>query len=304
MILDNADDISVFSSPFKAGITTEGSRSILAEQPLSNFLPQSQSGAILITSRNRDVAFKLTGSYKDIIAVEQMDESHALALLKAKLGDDHNQEGAADLVQSLDYMPLAISQAAAYINRRGLRYTILGYLNDFYQSDKERAKLLEKDIGDTRRDGTASNSIMATWQISFEHICRERPSAARLLSLMSLFDRQGIPDYLLQGYEESNTKDDNDKDFGEDISTLTGYSLISSNTEGNMFEMHQLVQFSTRKWLELRGELEKWKESYVAIIDKAFPAVGYENWTRCQVLFPHVKLLVAYRLANKDFVVH
>jgi hypothetical protein len=147
------------------------------------------------------VAFRLTGSYKDILIVEQMDECHALALLKAKLEDDRNLEGAVELVQSLDYMPLAISQAAAYINQRASRYTILSYLNDFHQSDKGRAKLLEKDIGDVRRDGTKSNSIMATWQISYEHICEERPSAGRLLSLMSFFDGQGIPDFLLQGQE-------------------------------------------------------------------------------------------------------
>ena len=50
-----------------------------------------------------------------------------------------------------------------------------------------------RDAGDTRRDWSAVHSIFMTWQISFDHIRGQRPSAARLLSLMSLFDRQGIP---------------------------------------------------------------------------------------------------------------
>jgi len=43
-----------------------------------------------------------------------------------------------------------------------------------------------------------TNSIIITWQISFDHIRHVRPSAADLLSLMSFFDRQGISEALLQ----------------------------------------------------------------------------------------------------------
>ncbi len=53
---------------------------------------------------------------------------------------------------------------------------------------------------------------MATWQISFEHIRRERPSAARLLSQMSLFDRLGIPDHLLGKVEDVGSGADSNVD--------------------------------------------------------------------------------------------
>lgn len=66
-------------------------------------------------------------------------------------------------------------------------------------------QLLMKDVGDDRRDGeAATNSVVVTWQVSFERIRDERPSAARLLSLMSLFDRQGIPRDPLPGYYGPN----------------------------------------------------------------------------------------------------
>ncbi|KAF2175866.1 hypothetical protein K469DRAFT_52280 [Zopfia rhizophila CBS 207.26] len=254
MIVDNADDLGVFPRPSQRGKGSKDDVSSNAAASLLEFLLQSLNGSILITSRSRDVAFRLTGSYADIIRVQPMDQAHALALLRNKLDGSFEQDDAAALVEALDYMPLAITQAAAYISQRAPRATVSRYLQDLRKGDQDRAKLLEMDIEDSRRDGTASNSIIATWQISFEHILRARPSATQLLSLMSLFDRQGIPESLLSGrYQEDN---DASPDFEDDLNTLTSFSLVATDVDGYQFEMHRLVQFSTRKWLELQGELE------------------------------------------------
>ena len=126
-----------------------------------------------------------------------MDEGDALAFLQKKLSFDADEHNAIKLLQALDYMPLAITQAAAYIEQRSPCMTISRYLDEIYRSDHNRACLLKKDIGDSCRDGRASNLIIVTWQISFEHIRKNIPTAAWLLSLMSFFDRQGIPESLL-----------------------------------------------------------------------------------------------------------
>jgi hypothetical protein len=107
------------------------------------------------------------------------------------------EEGAVDLLYALDYIPLAITQAAAFINRRS-RMTASRYLDEFRKNEKKRESLLNWDAGDLRRDLSASNSVVTTWQISFERIRQERPSAVDLLSLMSFFNPQGIPESLLQ----------------------------------------------------------------------------------------------------------
>jgi hypothetical protein len=39
------------------------------------------------------------------------------------------------------------------------------------------------------------------------------------------------------------------------------------NIKGDDFEMHRLVQFSTKKWLELYDLLESWKEKYIDIME-------------------------------------
>ena len=293
MIIDNADDLSVFPRPIQRRNGSKDDVSSNAAASLLELLPQSSNGSILITSRSRDVAFRLTGSYGDIIQVQPMDQAHALALLRNKLDGSFEQDDAAALVEALDYMPLAITQAAAYISQRAPRATVSRYLQDLRKGDRDRAKLLEMDIEDSRRDGTASNSVIATWQISFEHIHSVKPSATQLLSLMSLFDRQGIPESLLDGrYTEH---DDASPDFEDDLNTLTSFSLVATDVDGHQLEMHRLVQYSTRKWLELQGELETWRQRYVRLMDDSYPVGRYENWKVCQTLFPHAQATIACR---------
>ena len=85
---------------------------------------------------------------------------------------------------------------------------------------------------------------------------------------MSLFDRQGIPASLLYHHYEDdssklnvnhdddrNVEDDSEMEFEDDVCTLKTYSLIRTrDAAGELFEMHQLVQLWTRRWLELHGD--------------------------------------------------
>ncbi|KAN0110923.1 hypothetical protein V8E51_007310 [Hyaloscypha variabilis] len=294
IILDNADYFNILFNRDSDHSRAEAIR------PLSDYLPQSPNGSIIITSRNRDLAFRLIGRDSDIIKVTPMDQNHALTLLHRKLHGTLIENDCAELVQALDFYPLAITQAAAYINQRAPRITISRYLQDLQSSDKDRASLLQKDIGDPRRDGRASNSIITTWQISFEYIRKENGSAARLLSLMSFFDRQRIPESLLIDRYQDET--DNDATFEDDIATLTGYSLVTLGVDGNEFEMHRLVQFSTKKWLEHHNELAHWTETFLDIMDMSFPSAPYENWTTCQQLFPHAEMTSLSFPINDDCV--
>ena len=50
------------------------------------------------------------------MAVEPIDKRHALDLFHRKPRSNANEKDAAGFAQSLDYVPLAITQAAAYIS--------------------------------------------------------------------------------------------------------------------------------------------------------------------------------------------
>jgi precorrin-6x reductase len=190
LILDNVDDAGFL-------LDAEHASSQTAARPLREYLPHCERGSILVTSRNGQAAKKLV-EQRDIITLDPMDELQSLALLEKKLGAQADESDSAELAAALEYMPLAITQAAAYISQRAPLCSVAQYLNQFKKSERKRTSLLNRDEGQLRRDREAKNSIITTWQISFEHIQQTRPSAADLLSLMSFFDRQGIPRQLLQ----------------------------------------------------------------------------------------------------------
>ena len=300
IIVDNADDSELFFPSRERTEALPADRPDRSAPPLSDFLPQSPNGSILFTSRSRDAAFRLTGSHMDIVTVDPMNQEHAMALVRKKLQSSFEEDDAIALIGALDYMPLAIAQAAAYINQRAPRATLSKFVQDLRRGHRDQAKLLDTDIGDFRRDSTASNSIIATWQISFEHIRRTTPSATQLLSLMSLFDRQGIPESLLRGrYRET---DNACEDFEDDLNVLLSFSLISMSFSENQLEMHRLVQLSTKSWLELNEELENWKEKYIMLMEESYPTGKFENWPVCQALFPHAQAVVEYRPTDPSFL--
>lgn len=152
--------------------------------------------------------------------------------------------------------------------------------------------------GHLRRDADAKNSIMITWQISFDDIRNKWPASADLLSLMSYFDRQGIPEDVLKvqlqeqlcnlpTQQDSGVRDD-EKDENEDIEDdsaseisggdvfeeavgrLQSYLFVSIGQDGRTFEMHGLVQLATPNWLEMHGEHQRLKSQFSQKLMRCF----------------------------------
>lgn len=67
-----------------------------------------------------------------------------------------------ELVGALEYMPLAITQAAAYIKQRGRRCLVGQYVEKMRKSNRLKQSILDFDARDLRRDKEARNSIMLT----------------------------------------------------------------------------------------------------------------------------------------------
>ncbi|KAJ3494312.1 hypothetical protein NLG97_g4162 [Lecanicillium saksenae] len=206
IILDNVDDAGFLKSPTpNVKIAATPNIEIAAtmvddthQRPLMSNIPYCQHGSVLITSRSKGAALELVED-SNIITIDPMTEKDALRLFQKKLGSSHDELCTDKLAATLEYMPLAIIQAAAYVVQRRPRYSIQRYLEEFHNSDKKQASLLSLPSGQLRRDTEAKNSILITWQISFNYVYEKTPSAARLLSYMSFCDRQGIPESLLRG---------------------------------------------------------------------------------------------------------
>ena len=108
--VDNADLLSKARDDVQQGKGT----SVDSErrQPILAYLPQSQNGSILVTSGSQAAALNLVEE-KDIVAVQSMALSHALALFEKKLGSLGQGDDTAELAAALEFIPLAIVQAAA-----------------------------------------------------------------------------------------------------------------------------------------------------------------------------------------------
>jgi tetratricopeptide (TPR) repeat protein len=328
LILDNVDDAGFLleAQPHSNGQPRD---SCTSPRRLLDYLPRSQNGSVLVTTRSKDAALQLVEA-RNIIVVEPLEREDALKLFDKKLAQADDLGEIAELAYTLEYMPLAIVQAAAYISQRVPRCSARQYLEEFRKSDREKTSLLDNEAGHLRRDREAKNSIILTWHISFDHIRRTRPSAANLLSLMSFFDRQGIPEALIrhraenkeseddkhkgqsQGFRrfshlfrskkevyESHMRDKEKRDksdtFNDDLVMLKNYSFISITGNSSIFEMHMLVQLATRKWLETDGQHEKWRCQFVKNLCEGLRTGEYENWECCQALFPHVKAAAQQR---------
>ncbi|KAF3481171.1 kinesin light chain [Arthroderma uncinatum] len=316
IILDNADEPDFLLKPGPSDQGQSNGRGLIT------YLPKAQNGSVLITTRSRQAALQLVGE-SDIIPVEPMDETHAIALLRTKLGSTTNDGSLANLAEALEFMPLAIAQAAAYISQRAPRVSVEQYFEKFQKSDSRKTSLLSFEGGKIRRDTDAKNSVITTWQISFEHIRERRRSATDLLSYMSFFDRQGIPEFMLHCCrngmrpDESASDEDSDEDrdsvsstsesseddgFENDLQVLRDYSFISVGGDPSLFEMHRLVQLATRKWLKAHGAHETWKQQFIRQLSANFPDGDYKTWAICQVLFPHAKVALGLEPEDKEVV--
>ena len=254
--------------------------------PLSDYLPRSSGGSTLITTRDERLGKRLAGIHASVV-VSQMSPQEARYLLEKRQMDpsgSSNDDPSIRLLEALGYIPLAITQAAAFISENHISLT--QYLEMFHKSDSDVQDLLNEDLGDRRRDAQGHNSIMRTWKMSFDLISKQKPRAAEMLSLMAVLDRQGITESLLR------RKQDRSIDFTTALGTLRAFSLVSAGLEGTGYEIHRLVQLATQKWLEIQGKIGVWQEKALLVVAKMFPQGKFENWKTCESLLPHAQKVI------------
>jgi nucleoside phosphorylase/tetratricopeptide (TPR) repeat protein len=218
VVLDNFDDHTI--------LTNDDPR-------LTQLLPPANNGFALITSRTQTAVEKLIGNNKNIYQVEAMSGEVATELFQSKLKKPCGKEEAQEVVRLLDHMPLAISHAAAYVNRLSSRVSVSEYAEKLRSNDTQ-SKLLDWKHDDDRRYHGTSTSILGTWTVTFDQIQQERPSAAHLLSLMSFFSPQSIPGWALKAWYES---DPSELPYSTARDTLPSYAstLLSSVSVGRRY---------------------------------------------------------------------
>jgi hypothetical protein len=142
IVLDNADDAEFLLEPPATSNEAEP-----MQRRIDHF--NSEHGSIMITTRSKREALKLVHASRTI-EVGPMSEDEAEALLEEKLG--HASTENRQLAVALECMPLAITQAAAYISEMGLMCSVKRYHEKMEQSRTSRTILLRRRITLSDRD--------------------------------------------------------------------------------------------------------------------------------------------------------
>ncbi|KAF8533878.1 P-loop containing nucleoside triphosphate hydrolase protein, partial [Trichophaea hybrida] len=169
-ILDNADDMDIL---FGSGHDPSSPQDAQQQTPLlSSFLPRSSNGLTIVTTRDNRVGQKLSNNGKPI-PVLPFAMADAESLLRPKLSSDDKwcEPQAIELLGALDCLPLAITQAAAFINENDI--DTAKYLELLQASDLDATHLLEEDLFDPGRDRDIRNSVFQTWKLSFNQIAKQ-----------------------------------------------------------------------------------------------------------------------------------
>ncbi|KAL4894602.1 putative kinesin light chain [Aspergillus ambiguus] len=267
LICDNADDIDMWSN------TDDPARS------LNEYLPRSEQGHVIFTTRNEIRAKELAPF--NVISVSEMDPETARAvLLKYLIRPDRlDHETSTLLLQHLTFLPLAIVQAAAYINENGI--SPRDYLTLLQVQAQD---MLSEDFQVEGRYPEHRNSVFTTWQISFHQIQRMNQLAADYLSFMACINPRDIPRSILPPAKTPKKKHDA-------LGLLKAYSFINFQDD-DCISIHGLIQLATRNWMEQSHLLHSWVSKVAHRLSEVLPDGDHANRKICREYLPHSLFLI------------
>ncbi|CZR48374.1 uncharacterized protein FPRO_12984 [Fusarium proliferatum ET1] len=301
LVIDNADDMQLFfpqNEPSKLKANTETS--------MGQFIPQCPHGNVLITTRNMQVGSRLTKG-KFPIEVGKMDENEATQLLRQGLREgDESERTLVELSSRLEFLPLALVQAAAFIQENSI--TVSEYIELLDGSQDDLVDLLNEEFETVGRDSDTPHAVAQTWMLSFQQIERQYLFASELLSLMCFFDRQKIPLDFVDFYAretlpaESNTKLQLVKALG----VLKAFCFIRAEKGGD-HTMHRLVQLVTRTWLARKGRIAEFTRRAFSAVSDFYPYAEFddtewwmEDMATCTAYLSHAKSVLEAQIIETE----
>ena len=214
---------------------------------LTAYFDKLHTGHVLITSRLH--GFSRQVATLDLSVLSEADSTSLLLLLthddRRKAADDDTQARA--LARLMEGLPLALHQAAGYINEQ--RLTFAQYLARYEQ---EAAGLLRwfstlsiPYAGpDTGPDALAPRPVLITWKTSFDRL---DANAKKWLLVFSHFAPDPIPEFLLEDAPDASAEVKSLHRTALDaLAQAEKISLLTRDDAPPRFKLHRLVQHVTR----------------------------------------------------------
>ncbi|HEU5376344.1 MAG TPA: FxSxx-COOH system tetratricopeptide repeat protein, partial [Ktedonobacteraceae bacterium] len=269
---------------------------------LPRFLSPTRQGTILITTRCQVLGTLARGL--DLSPMEQ-EEGLLFLLRRAKVLDPETSieqvqqfagqmpeqyQTAAELVEELGGLPLALDQAGAYLEE-----THCGFPAYLERLRTRRVALLQQR-GEGLRDHP--ESVSATFTLAMTAIAQRHPAVADLLRACALFQPDAIPEELFrQGGRHLGASlqaaCDDPLEWDRVVGIACSYSLLSRQPEQQTLSIHRLVQAVL---LDSMGETERkqWHTQAISALDAVLPEMPagteFTLWNQCERLLPHALL--------------
>jgi Tetratricopeptide repeat len=260
---------------------------VTAPASVQAFLPPAGDGRVLITTQNQH------WPAAQALDVPVLDTEVAAGFLATRTGDP-DRVSALELATGLGGLPLALEQAAAYIQATAT--TLARYLPLF--RDRQADLLARGQATDHPAD------VAATLGLAVSRLAGEDPAAAGLLRLLAFLAPEPVPLTLLLADREAADQLapgvaavvgpvlGDLVAAGDAVAGLRRYSLITPAGDGLVL-VHRLVQAITRTQTPA-DEADGWKQAAAALVEAAVPEDPQVPgvWPVCAALLPHARAVL------------
>ncbi|MBP9727744.1 MAG: toll/interleukin-1 receptor domain-containing protein, partial [Gammaproteobacteria bacterium] len=181
------------------------------------------------------------------------------------------------LAQSLDYLPLALSQATAYLQASGI--SVETYLDLFKK--QPLVALNEPGI-----EVDYQRTIQSTLALSLEKICAH-PHALLMLNACAWLAADNIPLYIFEHFDLFDSK----ASVTEALKVLNKYSLVQESKPGYL-KIHRLVQCVLRTNKDAVSALILVNKTLKAIY--SWDKIKEQDFTRTRDLINHLAIVMEH----------
>ena len=254
-----------------------------AESPaqLSGLLPPGGRGHVLVTSR-----WSAWGAQASPLELDVLVRAESIEFLRRRTGTRDDQ-GLAALAELVGDLPLALEEAAAYLEETREN------LGDYLELIRDRSRELF-GLDDPAGGGDPDSDrrrVATVWSVSLDRVHAQAPAAEALLSLCAFLAAE-VPRDLPARHPDVLPEDlaavARDRlAYNRALAAIGRYSLAAVSPA--VVGLHRLVQAVIRARLGEAGE-RAWAEAAVNLLRAAFPNDSWEvsSWPACELLLPHL----------------
>jgi tetratricopeptide (TPR) repeat protein len=251
-------------------------------EALEPFWPPSGNGDILVTSRH--TAWARLGGVS--VRVRNFTATDAVTFLQKRSNKTGEREAALKVAEKLGFLPLALEQAAAYVE-------------ETHTSLRAYSKLLpanQQALLAVGRPRSYPGTVASTWKVSINAACAGEPHARDLLALFAYLAPDDIPRDLVPEHAEAlrgplAREAANPVSYNNILAALINFSLVDADPE--RIGIHRLVQLMVRADLDPAERVSSHSDA-VRLLAAAFPAdpADMRTWPICGRLLAHVTWVI------------